>query len=34
MPDIAVRAPVSLREHFPALRACTVPDGAEQLPLV
>ncbi|HXI82577.1 MAG TPA: DUF72 domain-containing protein [Verrucomicrobiae bacterium] len=29
-----VRAPVSLREGFPVLRACTVPDGAEQLPLV
>ena len=33
-PAATVRAPVSLRERFPALRACTMPDGAEQLPLV
>ena len=33
-PTVTVRAPVSLRERFPALRACTMPDGAEQLPLV
>jgi uncharacterized protein YecE (DUF72 family) len=33
-PGTVVRAPVSLRERFPVLRACTTPDGAEQLPLV
>lgn len=33
-PTVPVRAPVSLREKYPALRACTVPDGEEQLPLV
>jgi uncharacterized protein YecE (DUF72 family) len=33
-PGTVVRAPVSLRERFPALRACTTADGAEQLPLV
>jgi uncharacterized protein YecE (DUF72 family) len=33
-PTAAVRAPVALRERYPALRACTVPDGDEQLPLV
>ena len=33
-PEIPVRAPVSLREHFPSLQPCTVPDGDEQLPLV
>ncbi len=33
-PSEVVRAPVSLRERFPDLRACTAPDGAEQLPLV
>jgi uncharacterized protein YecE (DUF72 family) len=33
-PGAVVRAPVSLRERFPALRASTTPDGAEQLPLV
>jgi hypothetical protein len=25
---------VALRERYPSLRACTVPDGDEQLPLV
>ena len=34
MPAEVIRAPVSLRERFPVLRACTTPDGAEQLPLV
>ena len=34
MPATAVLAPVALRERFPILRACTTPDGAEQLPLV
>jgi len=33
-PATAVRAPVALRERYPSLRACTVPDGDEQLPLV
>jgi len=33
-PGTAVRAPVALRERYPALRGCTVPDGEEQLPLV
>jgi len=33
-PAATVRAPVSLRERYPALRACTAPDGEEQLPLV
>src|SRR5882724_3152257 len=33
-PAATLRAPVSLREHFPVLRACTTPDGPEQLPLV
>jgi uncharacterized protein YecE (DUF72 family) len=33
-PTVAVRAPVALREHYPSIRACTVPDGDEQLPLV
>jgi uncharacterized protein YecE (DUF72 family) len=33
-PTIPVRAPVSLRERYPSLRACTIPDGDEQLPLV
>lgn len=33
-PTVPVRAPVSLRERYPALRTCTVPDGDEQLPLV
>ena len=33
-PAVAVRAPVALRERYPAIRACTVPDGDEQLPLV
>jgi uncharacterized protein YecE (DUF72 family) len=33
-PGTAVRAPVALRERYPSLRACTVPDGDEQLPLV
>jgi uncharacterized protein YecE (DUF72 family) len=33
-PEVVIRAPVSLRERFPDLRACTVADGAEQLPLV
>jgi uncharacterized protein YecE (DUF72 family) len=33
-PAVAVRAPVALRERYPSLRACTVPDGDEQLPLV
>ena len=34
MPGTAVRAPVTLRERYPSMRACTVPDGDEQLPLV
>jgi uncharacterized protein YecE (DUF72 family) len=33
-PAVAVRAPVVLRERYPSLRADTVPDGDEQLPLV
>ena len=33
-PSVPVRAPVSLRERYPALRASTIPDGDEQLPLV
>ena len=33
-PAATIRAPVSLRERYPALRACTTPDGEEQLPLV
>ena len=33
-PAVAVRAPVALRERYPSIRACTVPDGDEQLPLV
>jgi uncharacterized protein YecE (DUF72 family) len=33
-PAATLLAPVALRERFPALRACTVADGAEQLPLV
>ena len=33
-PAATVRAPVTLRERYPAVRACTVPDGEEQLPLV
>lgn len=33
-PATAVRAPATLRERYPSLRACTVPDGDEQLPLV
>ncbi len=33
-PSAIVLAPVALRERFPILRACTRPDGAEQLPLV
>jgi uncharacterized protein YecE (DUF72 family) len=33
-PVAAVRAPVALRERYPSLRACTMPDGDEQLPLV
>jgi uncharacterized protein YecE (DUF72 family) len=33
-PAATVRAPVSLRERYPSLLACTTPDGDEQLPLV
>lgn len=33
-PGAAVRAPAALREKYPALRACTVADGEQQLPLV
>src|SRR6266850_2262973 len=32
-PAVPVRAPVALRERYPSIRACTVPDGDEQLPL-
>ena len=31
---VAIRAPVALRERYPSIAACTVPDGDEQLPLV
>lgn len=33
-PAAKLRAPASLLERFPALRACAVADGGEQLPLV
>jgi len=33
-PAAAILAPVALRERYPAIRASTVPDGDEQLPLV
>jgi len=33
-PAVAIRAPVALRERYPSIRACTVPEGDEQLPLV
>jgi hypothetical protein len=33
-PTIPIRAPVSLRERYPSLRACTIPDDDEQLPLM
>ncbi|HVM60215.1 MAG TPA: DUF72 domain-containing protein [Verrucomicrobiae bacterium] len=33
-PTIAVHAPVALRERYPSIRACTVPEGEEQLPLM
>jgi uncharacterized protein YecE (DUF72 family) len=33
-PEVGIRAPVALRERYPSIRAETVPDGDEQLPLV
>jgi uncharacterized protein YecE (DUF72 family) len=33
-PAVAVRAPAPLRDRYPSVRASTIPDGDEQLPLV
>jgi len=33
-PTVAIRAAVALRERYPSIQECTVPDGDKQLPLL